>query len=373
MMHTNEISIASPAISAEEIKAVERVLRSGMLAQGENVRQFEEQFASYVGTRHAVAVNSGTAALHVALLVCGIGKGDEVITTPFTFIATANAIVFCGAKPVFADVEEDTFNINPDLIEARISPRTKAIIPVHLYGQPCDMHSIMEICRRHDLALIEDACQAVGGECEGRKVGSFGIGCFSFYPTKNITTGEGGMITTNDTDSFERARMIRTHGQKERYVHEMLGYNYRMTDMAAAIGICQLAKLDYFNNTRIKNAAYLTKALKAIKGIITPSVRDNLRHVFHQYTIRVLSEFGTTRDALKEKLAEAGIATGIYYPMPIHKQPVYRSMGYRDNLPISEKFASEVLSLPVHPGLTREDLDRIVNGIQNIQNGHPVR
>ena len=373
MMHTNEISIASPAISAEEIKAVERVLRSGMLAQGENVRQFEEQFASYVGSRHAVAVNSGTAALHVALLVCGIGKGDEVITTPFTFIATANAIVFCGAKPVFVDIEEDTFNIDPDLIEARISPRTKAIIPVHLYGHPCDMRPITEICRRHDLALIEDACQAVGGECEGRRVGSFGIGCFSFYPTKNITTGEGGMITTNDSDSFEKARMIRNHGQRERYVHEMLGYNYRMTDMAAAIGICQLAKLDHFNSTRIENAAYLTQALRTIKGIITPSVRENLRHVFHQYTIRVLREFGITRDELREKLAEAGIATSIYYPVPIHKQPVYRRMGYRDNLPVSEKLANEVLSLPVHPGLTREDLDRIVNGIQNIQNGHPVR
>ena len=206
------ISISAPALEDDEIEAVKDVLKSGMLAQGPKVKEFEEAFASYIGTKYAIAVNSGTAALHIALLAPGIGKGDEVITTPLSFISTANSVPFCGAKPVFVDIDEDTFNIKPNLIYEKITPRTKALLPVHLYGQPCDMKEIVKICGEHNLALIEDACQAHGAGYAGKKVGSFGIGCFSFYPTKNMTTGEGGMITTNNKDIAEKARMIRNHG-----------------------------------------------------------------------------------------------------------------------------------------------------------------
>jgi len=360
------IPIAKPIIDEDEISAVTAVLRSGIIAQGRKVEEFEEAFAGFIGAKYAIAVNSGTAALHIALLAQGIGEGDEVITSPFTFIATANSILFTGAKPVFADIEEDSFNIAPDSIAEKITPRTKAIMPVHLYGQPCDMKRIMRIAQEHGLIVIEDACQAHGAEYEGKKVGSFGTGCFSFYPTKNITTGEGGMITTNDKDIAQKARMIRSHGQRERYFHEILGYNYRMTDIAAAIGLCQLGKLKEFNSKRIENAKFLTERLSGIKGLITPSIKSNTKHVFHQYTVRVTQDFGISRDELRQKLMNKGVATEIYYPLPIHRQPLYQSLGYNDHLPNSEKLAKEVLSLPVHPSLTKEDLENVVRAIQGI-------
>jgi perosamine synthetase len=348
------IPIAKPIIDEDEISAVTAVLRSRIIAQGKKVEEFEEAFAGFIGTKYAVTVNSGTAALHIALLAQGIGEGDEVITSPFTFIATANSILFTGAKPVFADIEEDSFNIAPDNIDEKITPRTKAIMPVHLYGQPCDMKRIMRIADEHKLAVIEDACQAHGAEYEGEKVGSFGTGCFLFYPTKNMTTGEGGMITTNDKDIAQKARMIRSHGQGERYFHEILGYNYRMTDIAAAIGLCQLGKLEKLNNKRINNAKFLTGRLTGVKGLVPPQVRPDVKHVFHQYTVRVTQDFGIPRDELRRKLIGEGIATEIYYPLPMHKQPLYQSLGYNDHLPNSEKAAGEVLSLPVHPPLTKK-------------------
>ena len=357
------IPIAKPTIDAEEISAVAAVLKSGNIAQGKKVAEFEEAFAESIGTKYAIAVNSGTAALDIALLAHGIGEGDEVITSPFTFISTANSILFTGAKPVFADIEEETFNINPDSIAEKITPRTKAIMPVHLYGQPCDMGRIIEIAKRHGLVVIEDACQAHGAEFDRKKVGSFSTGCFSFYPTKNMTTGEGGMITTNDTDIAQKARMIRNHGQKERYLHEILGYNYRMTDIAAAIGICQLRKLEQFNSKRIKNAKILTEGLEGIKGLIPPHIEPNSKHVFHQYTVRVREEFGLSRDEVKEKLKEKDIMTEIYYPLPIHKQPLYKKLGYNDHLPNSEQAAREVLSLPVHPRLRAAELKTIVRAL----------
>ena len=360
------IPIAKPVIDEEEISAVVAVLKSGNIAQGKKVEGFEEVFAEFVGTTYAVAVNSGTAALHLALLAHGIGKGDEVITSPFTFIATANSILFTGARPVFADIEEDSFNIAPNSITGKITPRTKAIMPVHLYGQPCDMKRIMKIAQEHGLIIIEDACQAHGAEYEGKKVGSFGTGCFSFYPTKNITTGEGGMITTNDKDIAGKARMIRNHGQIERYLHKILGYNYRMTDIAAAIGLCQLGKLGEFNNKRMRNAKFLTERLSGIKGLVPPQVRPDVKHVFHQYTVRITQDFAISRDRLRKKLLEEGIATEIYYPLPIHKQPLYQNLGYNNHLPDSEKAAREVLSLPVHASLTKEDLENIVRAIQGI-------
>ncbi len=365
-MKLKMMNIATPALGREEIEAVESVLQSGRLAQGPRVEEFEALFASYIGTKYAIATNSGTAALHIALLASGIGHGDEVITTPFSFIASANAILFCEAKPVLVDIDKDTFCIDPDSIRAKITSRTKAILPVHLYGQPCNMKEIVKICREHSLILIEDACQAHGAEYQGKRVGSFGTGCFSFYPTKNMTTGEGGMITTDDGNVAERARMIRSHGQRERYYHEILGHNYRMTDIAAAVGICQLKKLDEFNRKRIEHARFLIQKLGNTRRLITPFIAPGVKHVFHQFTIRVTRDFGISRDELKQRLKDKGIISEVYYPLPIHKQPLYKKLGYDVSLPNAEEACEEVLSLPVHPLLTKEDLNYIVETIKDI-------
>lgn len=358
------IPISKPLLGKEEERAVKRVLDSGSLTQGEEVRKFEGEFSKYVGTKFAVATNSGTSALHAALSSSEIGQGDEVITTPFSFIATANSIFYTGAKPVFVDIDEATFNVDPKKIEQKITDRTRALLIVHLFGQPCDMKRITELCEAHDLILMEDVAQAHGAEFDGKKVGSFGTGCFSFYSTKNMTTGEGGMITTDDGEIAEKARQIRNHGQTKRYICDMLGYNYRMTDLAAAIGLCQLRKLDEFISKRIKNAQFLTKEIEKIEGLIPPHVMPNVKHVFHQYTIRVTEDFGMPRDELKKRLSERGVDARVYYSIPIHKQPLYQKLGYRDDLPISEKVANEVLSLPVHPSLTKGDLKKIVEAIK---------
>ena len=359
------IPIAKPLIGEEEKRAVLEVLSSGMLAQGKKVAKFEENFADYIKVKHAIAVNSGTSALHTALLACGIRQGDEVITTPFSFIATANAILYCQAKPVFADIDEKTFNIDPEQIKEKITSKTKALLVVHLYGLPCEMRAIKEICEDYKLLLIEDACQAHGAEYKGKRVGSFGdAGVFSFYPTKNMTTGEGGMITTNNEKIAEKARLIREHGAKQRYLHETLGYNYRMTDIAAAIGIEQLKKLDKMNETRIKNAEILTKGIRGINGITLPFVPLGTKHVFHQYTIRITEDYKLTREQLIEKMKANGIATMIYYPIPIHKQPLYIKLGYKDKLPNAEKACEEVLSLPVHAGVDRDGINRIIEVIK---------
>ncbi len=377
------IRISAPFLGGEEISAVERVLRSGRLSQGSYVEAFESAFADFIGVEHAIAVSSGTAALHIALLAAGIGEGDEVITTPFTFIATANAILFVGAKPVFVDVREDDFNIDVEKVKDAITERTKAIIPVHLYGQPCDMKAIADLAEDHNLHVIEDACQAHGAEFAGKKVGSFGTaGCFSFYPTKNMTTGEGGMLTTNSKEIAKKARMLRNHGSSARYMHEILGFNMRMTDISAAIGIEQLKKLPYFTKRRRENAEYLTERLKGIRGIVTPVVKERRTHVFNQYTIRVVGdeeaygddgddgaegnrgEEGVNRDDLARMLTERGVEVGIYYPTPVHKQPLYRKLGYDCSLDVSERLSAEVLSLPVHPGVGKEDLDYIVDIIK---------
>jgi len=358
------IPIAKPLIGEEEKKAVLSVLDSDIIAEGPKVKEFEERFARYIGVKHAVATSSGTTALHVALLACGIKAGDEVITTPFTFIATANSILYCNAKPIFADIEEDTFNLDPEKIEEKITKKTKAILPVHLYGHPCDMDEIMKIAGDNKLAVIEDACQAHGATYNNKKVGSFGTGVFSFYPTKNMTTAEGGMLTTNDEKIAESCRLLRAHGSRARYHHEILGYNYRMTDIAAAIGLCQLKKLDQFNKKRIENANYLTNKIKSIEGIVTPSVKNNCVHVFHQYTVRVKNN---KRDTVIEKLKENNIGFGVYYPVPIHKQDLYTRLGYKDKLPVAEKISGEVLSLPIHPAVTRNDLDKIVSAISETQ------
>ncbi len=354
------IPIAKPQLGDDEIQAVNEVLRSGIIAEGPRVAEFEQAFAEYTGTEHAIAVSSGTAALHLSLLAHGVGKGDEVITSSFSFIATANSILFTGAKPVFADINADTFNLDPELIKESITKATKAIMPVHLYGHPAEMDAIRDIAEDHDLILIEDACQAHGAEYRGRKVGSFGTGAFSFYPTKNMTTSEGGMITTNDSEIADRARIIRAHGSKQRYLHHMLGYNMRMTDISAAIGLVQLKKLEDYTAKRQHNAKLLTDGLKDTEGVTCPSVRSNCRHVFHQYTIRI-----TERDALAEELRSMGIGTGVYYPIPIHKQPYYSELGYNDTLLATERASREVLSLPVHPEVTDQDIRKISEAVNN--------
>lgn len=355
------IPIARPLIGEDEKKAVQEVLSSGMIAQGPKVREFEQQFAAVCGAEHGIATTSGTSALHVALMAHNIGPGDEVITTPFSFIASANCALFVGAKPVFVDIEPECFTIDAQKIREKITPRTRAIVPVHLYGQACDMQSIMEIANEYGLIVIEDACQAHGARFDGKPVGSFGSACFSFYPTKNITTGEGGMITTNDAEVAERARLLRDHGSPVRYQHESLGYNLRMNDMQAAIGLTQLPKLAEWNEKRRANAAYLSQELSKIDSVVTPVVHEKAEHVFHQYTIRVAN-----RDQAAERLREQGVGVGIHYPTPIHLQPYYQGLGYKDSLPVSEQASREVLSLPVHPSLTQEDLDTIVQAVAEL-------
>lgn len=351
------IPIAKPLIGNEEKQAVLEVLDSGILSQGPRVQAFEEAFAEMCGVRYAIATSSGTTALHIALLAHGIGPGDEVITSPFTFIASANCALYVGARPVFVDIDPRTFNLDPAQIEAAITPRTKAIIPVHLYGLPCDMDPIMEIAQKYGLAVIEDACQAHGAKYKGRHVGSFGTGVFSFYPTKNITSGEGGMIATNDPKIAEKCRIIRQHGARQRYYHDELGFNFRMTDIHAAIGLAQLLKLEQFNQIRQAHARYLTEHLR---GVVTPYVPPDRTHVFHQYTVRVPSG---KRDALRTFLQERGIGSEVYYPLPIHQQRLYRELGYDGHFPEAERAAQEVLSLPVHPALSPSDLEAIVAAV----------
>jgi perosamine synthetase len=361
-----KIPIAKPLLGDEELQAVKRVLESGILAHGPEVEAFEKEFAEYIGVDYAVAVANGTAALDIALKAIGIREGDEVITTPFTFIATANAILFQGAKPVFADIDPKTYNIDPEDVLEKITSRTKAIIAVHLYGQPADMKALMEIAEDHKLFLVEDAAQAHGAEFMGRKVGGIGhVGTFSFYPTKNMTTGEGGMITTNDPMIAEKAKLLRNHGQAEKYLHVELGWNLRMTSIAAAIGRVQLRKLDKFNEIRRRNAEYLTREINKIPGLKPPYVDPRVKHVYHQYVIWIDDEYPLNRDELKKYLGEKGIGTAIHYPRPIFQQPLYARLGYRQDIcPNSIKASKHVLSIPVHPALSMEDLEYIIDNLK---------
>ncbi len=352
------IYIAKPLIGEEEKQAVLEVMDSGMIAQGPRVKAFEEAFAKMCGVEYAIATTSGTTALHTLLLAHGIGDGDEVITSPFTFIASANSILFTGARPVFIDIDPVTYNIDPALIEAAITPKTKGIMVVHLFGLSCDMEPIQAIAEKHGLHVFEDACQSHGATYQGQKVGSLGTGAFSLYPTKNMTSAEGGMITTNDADIAETCRVIRQHGMRRRYYHDELGYNFRMTDIHAAIGLEQLKKLTRFNEARQKNAQFLNEHLQ---GVGVPSVPEGYEHVYHQYTVRVPNG---RRNDLQEYLQEQGIGSGVYYPVPIHQQTYYvNELGYDQQLPETEQAAQEVLSLPVHPALSSSDLETIVAAV----------
>jgi dTDP-4-amino-4,6-dideoxygalactose transaminase len=351
------IRIAQPQIGPEEEAAVLEALRSGQLAQGPRVAAFEEAFASYAGVRHAIALSSASAALLVALKAHGIGEGDEVLVPTFTFAATANAVLLAGARPVLIDITADSYTVDVDRIEVAITPRTRAIMPVHLYGHACDMTAIMDIAARCGLVVIEDAAQATGASWQEKNVGSFGTGCFSFYATKNMTTGEGGMLSTNDNDVARQARLLRDHGEGERYRTDALGYNFRMTEVAAALGIVQLAKLDAANERRRTHAAWLTDHLT---GVSTPIERPRARHVYHQYTVRAQD-----RDRLQARLGERDVEAVVYYPRALHQQPLYRELGIGGSFPVAEGAVAEVLSLPVHPSLSREDLESIASAVND--------
>ncbi|HWQ64838.1 MAG TPA: DegT/DnrJ/EryC1/StrS family aminotransferase [Methanospirillum sp.] len=357
------IPIAKPSVGEDEASAAADIIRSGTIASGEEVSQFETEFSRFMGSRHSIATSSGTAALHVALLAAGISAGDEVIVPTFTFIATASAVSMCNATPVFADVDEKYYSLDPESTLEQINPRTRAIIPVHLFGQPCDMKTLGEICDDHHLLMIEDCAQAHGTRFEGTMTGSFGLsGCYSFYPTKNMTTGEGGMVTTQHDEYAQHVKRLINHGQASKYSHTEIGYNYRLTNIGAVIGRIQLRKLPEFNRKRQENAAYYQKHITR-KGIICPAIRRGCEHVFHQYAIRVLPECDLSRDQLTKALTHEGIGTAIHYPTPVHKQPVYQGKIKSSPAPVSIQLANEILSLPIWPGLTMDNLAFICKSI----------
>lgn len=349
------IPIAKPLIGDEEKAAVAAVLDSGIIAQGTVVQEFEKRFAAYCGVPHAVAVSSGTAALYLSLLAHDVGPGDEVITTPFSFFATASTILMTGAKPVFADISPDTFNLDPRSVEPLITDKTRALMPVHLYGQMSDMKELSRLAEAFELVIVEDAAQAHGAAQDGVLAGTIGTGSFSFYPTKNMTAVEGGMITTGDEAVAERARQLRNHGMVAQYVHEFLGGNYRMTDVHAAVGLAQLDKLDGFNLARRRNAAALSDRLAGV--LPAPVEQHGFHHVFHQYTVQVPDR----RDALVQELIDQGVGVGIYYPGLLPDQAAVQAhCGERSTLhPVADNVCKSVLSLPVHPGVSERDIDRI--------------
>jgi perosamine synthetase len=360
------IPVSRPCVGKEEADAVARVMESGMIAQGRAVAGFEQAFASYIGVAHAIAVSNGTTALHAALLAAGIGPGDEVIVPSFTFIATASSVSMCGARPVFADVDDRFFTLDPASAAALVTERTKAVMGVHLFGQPFDIPALSDLCRDHGLLLIEDAAQAHGSSFRGRRLGSFGeLACFSFYATKNMTTGEGGMVTTGDPDLAARVRLLINHGQKEKYLHTSLGYNYRMTDMNGAMGLVQLEKLEGMNARRVANAAYLDGHIRC-RGVLTPEVRPESTHVYHQYVLKVEKGAKLTRDGLMQALTARGVGTAVHYPRPVHDQPLYRVPRGRNPCPVSTGLASSVLSLPVHPQVSDEDLGAIARAVNEV-------
>jgi len=361
------IPIARPIIGSEEIKVVGEVLSSGMLVQGEAVKRFEDAFSNYLNVKHAVAVSNGTVSLDLALKALDLQPEDEVISPAFTFIATANSILYQGAKPIFVDVDERTFNIDPEDLKEKISPKTKAVVGVHLYGQPFDVNAVKQICDDNNIILVEDCAQAHGAEYDGKKVGSFGIGCFSFYPTKNMTTGEGGMITTSDDALASKLQLLRNHGDTGKYNHILIGYNYRMMNLQGAMGLVQLKKLDKFNRMRINNAKFLNENI-GIKGLTIPFRAENVKHVYNQYVIKVEEEFPAAREKLMEYLQSKGIGTAIHYPKPIYRQPIYRELGIdKEICPVAEEVSQKVMSLPVHPTLTQEDLEYIAMTVNSFE------
>ncbi len=356
---TDMILAAKPIIGDDERAAVDRVLRSGMIAQGPEVATFEQEFGAHLaGGRTCVAVNSGTAGQHLGLLAAGVGPGDEVIVPSFTFAATANSVALTGATPVFVDIEPDFFCLDPAAVEAAVTERTVGVMPVHLYGHPADLTGLGAVAEKHSITIYEDAAQAHGATWDGAQVGTFGaFAMFSLYPTKNMTSGEGGMVSCADEEIARTMRLLRNQGMEKRYENEVVGFNARMTDVHAAIGRVQLGKLDGWTATRQANGAFLSEHLR---GVVVPPVAERATHVYHQYTIRVSED----RDGFAKALAdEHGIGTGVYYPIPNHRLPSFR---LELDLPVTERAAQEALSLPVHPSLSQGDLERVVEAVNTL-------
>jgi perosamine synthetase len=356
------IPIAKPQIGQEEKEAVMAVMDSGTIATGPVTEAFEREFAAFVGAKHAFAVCNGTAALHLAFLGVGLKPGDEVITAPFTFVASINSILFAGGTPKMVDVDLDTFNIDATKVEQAISPKTKAILPIHLYGLAADLQPLLEVAEKHGIPLIEDAAQSHGAIYRGNQVGSIGdAGCFSMYPTKNMTTSEGGMVTTNRDDVAELVKSIRNHGRGlatlGTYDHVRLGHNFRTTDIASAIGRVQLKRLPQFNKARQANARRLDDALQGHADLVAPTVPEGREHVYHQYTIR-----SKNRDAFVAYMKAQGIGTGIYYPKVTTDYP--HLVSFRGKTPNADRLVREVASLPVHPALSGQDMDTIVQALE---------
>ena len=386
------IPIANPEITAEDKEAVLQVLESGMLASGPEVKKFEEEFASFIGADYGVATTSGTTALDTAVQASGLQEGDRVITTPFTFIASSNSLLFNSVEPVFVDIDLETFNLDPVKVRAELEKdaEIRGILPVHLFGQTADMTELQSLAEEYNLIVIEDAAQAHGAAHNGRRAGSFGqVGVFSFYPTKNMTTGEGGMLVTSDPEIASRARKIINHGRTGNYRHEVLGHNFRPTDLAAALGRQQLQRLEDYNKKRRQHARFLTKNLQEMDWLEVPEEREGNYHVYHQYTVKLrpfsqgdfeaakkagekkneidyFAEVRKFRDRLAIHLKAKGVGCGIYYPLSVHKQPLYRQQGYDSySCPGAEVASAQVLSLPVHPSLKDSELEQIVAAVRS--------
>ncbi|MDO8885567.1 DegT/DnrJ/EryC1/StrS family aminotransferase [Candidatus Oleimmundimicrobium sp.] len=351
------------SIKNEIDAAVMEVMGSCRFILGSKVQELEEKVAVFCGAKYGVGVANGTDALILSLEAMGIGPGDEVITTPFTFFATAECISRVGAKPVFVDIEPNTFNLNIELIEEKINENTKAIIPVHIFGQPVDMDAIMTLAKKHNLKVVEDACQAIGAEFKGKRIGGLGdTGCFSFFPSKNLgCAGDGGMVVTNDKDLAERIRLLRQHGSPKKYHHTILGHNSRLDALQAAILLVKLKYLDSWNDKRGENAYIYNELLKDI-DVVTPFEADNVKHIYHLYIIRTKK-----RDELEKALKEAGIGTGVYYPVPLHLQEVYADLGYKwGDLPESDKASKETIAIPLYAELKKEQIESVVKVIKKV-------
>jgi perosamine synthetase len=362
------VPLAVPHLGEEEVAAVAAVLRSGQLAQGPEVAAFEREFAPVSGCPFAVALNSGTAAVHAALEALEVGEGDEVVTTPFTFAATSTPILMQRATPRFVDIDPRTFNLDPAAAQQACGARTKAVVLVDLFGLPFDPGGV-EGLRARGIRVVEDACQAVGAQRAGIPAGALGeVGTFSFYATKNLTTGEGGMLTTGTAAVAEAARRFRHHGQGERYEYVTLGYNYRMTDVAAAIGRVQLGRLAAAGAARRANAAFYDRELGGIPGVATPYVPPDSVHAYHQYSLTIdgrATPNGTTRDGVRAFLTERRVGSGIYYPTPLHVHPVFAPLGYGPgDFPVAERISTQILALPIHPGLERAQLEHTVRAVR---------
>ncbi|HEY3671114.1 MAG TPA: DegT/DnrJ/EryC1/StrS family aminotransferase [Acidimicrobiia bacterium] len=361
------ISVSALSLGDREQELVLEVLRSGRLVRGPMVVRFEAAVAAVTGTRHAVAVNNGTSALIAALMAHEIGPGDEVITAPFTFVATLNAILHTGATPRFADIGDD-FNLDPDAVERAVTPRTRAVLPVHLYGCPAPMTELARVASRHDLVVVEDGAQALGAHVDDRPVGGFGTGCFSFYATKNVTTGEGGAVTTDDDVVADRLRVLRDQGQRGPYEYERPGFNLRMTELEAAIGVAQLGRLDDLLDARRRHARHLHDGLAGIRGLVVPHEPAGRHHVYHQFTVRVTDEAPCTRDEVSDLLHDQGVESRVFYPRPVFDYACFRADTRIGTpcTPAAERAGREVLSLPVHPALTERDLDHIVAAVRKV-------